>query len=259
MQKYAFFFDFDGTLYSHSTKSVPQSAQEALCKLQADGHTIIIATGRGPNSMELIQRELACSCDTMILLNGQLVFHKGRKIFEQFVPQSTLREFLGKAREYGFAYGGYCVNGEVVDHMNKRVAAVWNDFHNPIPAVLERFEEKYPLYQGHLYITREESDVLNEYLNDYVMNWSHEYLVNLISKEAGKSRGIRWLLERYGIPKEHSFAFGDGYNDKDMLQFVAHGIAMGNALDDLKQVAEHVTDSVDEDGIANALSLYNVI
>ncbi|MBN2982763.1 MULTISPECIES: HAD family hydrolase [Cohnella] len=259
MRKNLFFFDFDDTLYSHALKSVPESAREALRELQARGHETVIATGRGPESMEFIRRELALPCETIIFLNGQVIFRNETKIFERFISLPSLNRIMEMAKKHRFAYGGYCAYGEIVDHVNERVAAVWRDFACPLPAVRERFEESYSLYQGHLYVTKEEAEGMREHLADYLMNWSHEYLANLISREAGKSRGIRWILEQTGIPKERSFAFGDGFNDVDMLLSAGHGIAMGNASEELKRAAEFVTYAAHEDGIRHALARYRFI
>jgi hydroxymethylpyrimidine pyrophosphatase-like HAD family hydrolase len=83
--------------------------------------------------------------------------------------------------------------------------------------------------------------------------------MNLISKETGKSKGIEWLMERFGVELENTYAFGDGFNDVDMLTNVGHGIAMGNASPELQRVAEYVTDPPEEDGILRALEHYRIL
>lgn len=259
MEKKMVIFDFDDTLYSHAVQRIPQSAEEAVRQLHDAGHLLVIATGRGPESIEFIRRQLPVPFDTMILLNGQLVYHKGEKVAESFVQLPSMTRIIEKARVSGIAYGGYSTQGEVVDHMNQRVAAVWEDFGAPLPTVMKSFEQQYPLYQGHLYMTRDEAERLGNDLDDYVLNWSHEYMLNLIVKAAGKSQGIRTVMERFGISREHTYAFGDGFNDEDMLEYVAHGVAMGNATERLKQVADLVTGTADQDGIAQALAYYKLI
>ena len=66
---------------------------------------------------------------------------------------------------------------------------------------------------------------------------------------AGKGIGIEKVLKYYGIEKSQSMAFGDGNNDIEMLKAVGNGIAMGNASDDLKAVADEICGDVSEDGI----------
>ena len=127
------------------------------------------------------------------------------------------------------------------------------------PTTKAHFELDTPLYQGHLYITQDEVSLFEPYLDDYITNWSDPCLVNLIPKEAGKSQAVRWCMERYGYAKEDTFAFGDAFNDKDMLLTVGHGIAMGNGDRSIKDIAEFVTKSVDENGIEWALKHYQLL
>ena len=60
---------------------------------------------------------------------------------------------------------------------------------------------------------------------------------------------VQKILDYYGLQKEEAIAFGDGSNDIDMLMTVGTGIAMGNALDIVKDVADDVCKSVEEDGV----------
>ena len=71
-----------------------------------------------------------------------------------------------------------------------------------------------------------------------------------------KGTGVQYMYERLGIPKENTYAFGDGINDIEMFELVGHGIAMGNAIDELKAVAEAVTDDVTDNGVAHYFEKY---
>ena len=71
-----------------------------------------------------------------------------------------------------------------------------------------------------------------------------------------KGTACEYLYKKLGIEYENTYAFGDGINDVEMLQLVQHGIAMGNAIDELKKVASEITDTVDHDGIAKTFEKY---
>ena len=71
-----------------------------------------------------------------------------------------------------------------------------------------------------------------------------------------KGTACDYLYKKLGIEKENSYAFGDGINDKEMLELVGNGIAMGNGLEEIKKIADDVTDTVDNDGIAKAFKKY---
>ena len=72
-------------------------------------------------------------------------------------------------------------------------------------------------------------------------------------KGGSKAEGIKKLIEKLGFKMENVYAFGDGLNDIEMLQTVGTGIAMGNALDIVKEYADLVTTNVEDDGIVNGL------
>ena len=74
-----------------------------------------------------------------------------------------------------------------------------------------------------------------------------------------KATGIRKVCEMLDIPNENTFAFGDSANDLEMLAYVAHSIAMGNGTEEVKNTAEYVTRSVDEDGILSALEHFGLL
>ena len=80
----------------------------------------------------------------------------------------------------------------------------------------------------------------------------HPDFVDLIPADGGKDRGIQRFLDHYGWSKEQTISFGDGGNDVDMLRFTGIGVAMGNAVDALKKVADYVTAPIGEDGIYKA-------
>ena len=82
---------------------------------------------------------------------------------------------------------------------------------------------------------------------------------DVIRDRVNKGGAINKILEVLQIPKDNAIAFGDGMNDKEMLQTVGEGFAMGNAHPDLYQYAKHKTTSVTESGISNGLKSLNLI
>ena len=83
--------------------------------------------------------------------------------------------------------------------------------------------------------------------------------MDLTTKAGGKEKGIRALCEAMGISVEETIAFGDGANDRKMLEMAGIGVAMGNALEEVKQSADYITDTVEEDGLAKALHHFCLI
>ncbi len=253
------FFDFDDTLYSHRAKCVSPAVQAALSRLHCYPQVLAVASGRGRESEKFIREALGFTPDYLILMNGQLILQDKKLVYENFAEAAPMKEIMDRAERLGYACGGYYAGGILVNEMTGRVEKVWRDFQATPPTVIPRFQNRYPLYQGHLYITKEEAAPFLDCMENYVVNWSHPYLVNLIPKEAGKSQAIRWLLDTLKIDRDRSYAFGDGFNDLDMLLAVGHGIAMGNGSDSLKAAAQYITSPVDDRGVLDALEHYELI
>ena len=92
------------------------------------------------------------------------------------------------------------------------------------------------------------------------------YDLYIMSRDGGtpaqgctKQQGIDEMIRHFGISLDETMSFGDGGNDIPMIQHAAIGVAMGNALDSVKAVADYITDTVDNDGVAKALRHYGVI
>ncbi len=81
----------------------------------------------------------------------------------------------------------------------------------------------------------------------------HPAFTDITAKGADKGEGIKAMAEYCGFDAQNTIAFGDGGNDASMIKAAGIGIAMGNALESLKQEADYTTTSVDDDGILNAL------
>ena len=70
---------------------------------------------------------------------------------------------------------------------------------------------------------------------------------------------MKAILEHYGYTKEECMAFGDGGNDKTMLEYAGIGVAMGNAVDEVKEIADYITLSANDDGVYAALKHFDLI
>ena len=93
------------------------------------------------------------------------------------------------------------------------------------------------LYQGKLNVFKSQSSYLE-----------------LMHLQASKTKAIQFLMNQYGILREEVIAIGDNYNDKEMIEYAGVGVAMGNAPEEIKMVADYVTDTNNNDGVAKALA-----
>ena len=117
--------------------------------------------------------------------------------------------------------------------------------------VSDDFEDKVKdeVYQVMLACCPEEYAAILENVNQAKIATWWDKAVDIIPANGGKGMGIVAMLEYYGLDKSEALAFGDGNNDIEMLEIVGTGVAMGNASDDLKAVADDICGDVAEDGI----------
>lgn len=99
---------------------------------------------------------------------------------------------------------------------------------------------------------------MNALPNCTAMRW-YPTFADVIAKGVDKGVGIDSFCKHFGFSLEETMAFGDGGNDVEMLRHAGIGVAMGNAREEVKQAADYVTDSVDDDGIETALLHFGLI
>lgn len=92
---------------------------------------------------------------------------------------------------------------------------------------------------------------------DYIRIDDTQY--EILLKDHDKGTGLTYVADHLNISTDDCYAFGDSNNDISMFKAAGHGIAMGNACDELKAIAEYVTDSVNDDGIYHAFKHYHLI
>ncbi len=253
----AAFFDIDGTLLSHETKSVPVSTREALKKLQAKGIQCVVATGRHICQFEHLPVN-DIPFDGYITLNGQICLDKDRKLL-----YGTPVEGRAKERILQMFYDNEQAvllveeEGLYLNLVNDRVRYVQDCISSPVAEVKPYTGRD--IFMGITYIKPEEEYLLADLQEDCtITRWNRE-AVDIIVKGSGKDESIRRYLENQGIRREECIAFGDGLNDMGMLRFAGIGVAMGNGETEVKAIADFVTTGVDEDGIEKALKHFGLI
>lgn len=254
----AAFFDVDGTLYSHKTLQVPPSTRDAIAQLQSKGILCIIATGRHPTELAALPLE-EIGFDAYLLMNGQMMQDKDRNMIFSVPLSGKVKDALVKQFE-DHTYPSLLLEEKDIylNFANDRVMEAQAHFNLPTPKICPTYTGN-EVYQFCLYIREDEESFLADIADDCVITRWHNYGIDLLAKGGGKMVGIQRYLDTIGIKPEEIIAFGDGHNDAEMLRYAGIGVAMGNAEDDTKAVADFVTADIDDDGIARALKHFNLI
>ena len=126
-----------------------------------------------------------------------------------------------------------------------------------VPEVAKYHDQ--PFYQCTAFIDEQKTHQLARELTNCVITRWNPYGVDIISKQGGKDKGIQAMLAYFGMNAQETMSFGDGQNDKEMLQYTKIGVAMQEADPVAKKAADFVTKSAKDDGIVYALKHYGIL
>lgn len=255
----AIFFDIDGTLLSHTTNSVPLSTIKALHALQEKGILLFMATGRHKN--EIAQLPVATlPMEGYVTINGQYCYNHHEVIYDHPIVQEDIIALLDYMHHVHFPCLFVEEKDIYINYYNERVVDAQNAIHSPLPPLGDIYLAKdHKVYQLDPFIEEDEEEGLLKQLPHVLATRWHGDAMDLISADGGKHKGILKVLEHYHLTLDEAMAFGDGENDEEMLKCVGTSVAMGNAIEPVKDLCDHVTDDIDHDGIFKALQHYHLL
>ena len=258
----ALFFDIDGTLVSFATHQIPESTVSALEKAKARGAKVFISTGRPVCLIDNIG-QIEHLVDGFVTINGAHCFVGDRELCCKAVPPDDVRAVTDFANEHRLACifvgekGTAILNDQPIVHrifvhdLNVRNL----DFDRPVDDLTARER----IMQLSFFLSAEQERQLMPRLGGCVSGRWHPEFTDLTTSGADKGSGMLLVAHAMGIDPSRTIAFGDGGNDLSIIEKAAVGVAMGNASDELKAAADHVTADVDHDGISRALTHLGVI
>ena len=254
----AVFFDIDGTLVSFKNHTVPESARRAIARLREQGVKVFIATGRLMKHVAIVND---IEVDGYITVNGgYCITSAGEVIFESAFPRATVERVIDLSEQYGFDLNVMTHEDMYVSSMGERVQKIASMINiMPTVADVRAIAATQPVVQMCPYVSRELEQEIMPLLPDCVGSRWIETFMDLNVRGVDKSLGIQQVMNYYGLTMAEAMAFGDGGNDLPMVRDAAVGVAMDNACDELKAVADYITSSVDEDGVSRALEHFGLI
>lgn len=257
------FFDIDGTIYSYE-KGIPKDTAKAIELLKANGHIPVICTGRTkcmiyPDFINLGFDNIIAGAGTYCEINGKELYYKkledaeARRVIDGFLEYGFFP--LAEGKEY--IYVGTDTSNLI--HTNVQFMDV---HYEKIPNSIKTVEEKHieiSKVSGGFQNDSDMKTISEKFKNDYSIINHNNMLLEFVPKGYNKAVGIDRLIKEIGIPKEDTYAFGDSFNDIDMLNYVEYGCLMGNGDQELKNKVEYKTDRFDEGGIYNGLKKFELI
>lgn len=241
------FFDIDGTLIDMNRKAISEKTLETLKRLKENHIIICIATGRTPVSLPRIP---GVEFDVFLTFNGSYCFSKLEDIYRNPIPHEDVLRIVRNAASIGRPVSVATVDRLAANGRDQDLVDYYS-FAKLEVEVADDFEEvlEEDIYQVMLGCCASEYEKLLDGVNHARIAAWWDRAVDVIPSDGGKGKGIEKILEYFHLDRQEAIAFGDGNNDIEMLQAVGLGVAMENASDELKRIADDVCGHVAEDGV----------
>ena len=238
--------DLDGT-FLREDKTVSDYTRAVFARCREAGIKIAYATGRGGSAERVAPPGLF---DGKIIMNGAVARIDDEIVYSRLIPHETARPFLMTCHERGINitseitgmhYSNFVVSDfwpeithfQIVDFARHEIDAEKIYTLNPSP------ENKYIIEQS-----------LPDGLHSVMSSDGLGDFLQIMHKDASKSKAVMELAKIWGIDKSKVVAFGNDFNDVDMLAHAGIGVAVANAFDDVKSAANYICDTNDNDGVA---------
>lgn len=254
------FLDIDGTILKPD-HTVPDSTKDAIFQVKQRGIQVFLATGRPLHEVKDLAEELGIH--SYIGYNGAYAVHEGHTIIDKPMDGKIIRRFIDIAKTNSH---------EMVLYTSEK-----NYFTSLGRPIIEKFIQTFQLKQNERFHPSVENRILGVTLIDLngqkpglydidadlhfspVNVIGVEQSLDVIRKSINKGIAVKKMLQHLDIPNNAAIAFGDGMNDKEMLEEVGKGFAMGNSHPDLFACAKHRTSDVSDSGIFNGLQQLGLV
>ncbi|HEY4109481.1 Cof-type HAD-IIB family hydrolase [Puia sp.] len=263
----AVFLDMDGTLL-RSDHSVSEETVQTIKTLTDKGIAVILVSARPINAVLPTFRRIGLPAgNPVISLNGSYIVENGEPIFQAMIDLEMTARITEEVKPFKATIAYYLQR-----EWYSEVKDAWTDHEQkimdvplgvaPIGSLVKEWDERkigpnkmmvmsepdnIALIQRHL------RGLYNGQLNIYPSKATY---LEVMDCHGSKSNAVKFVSKRLGIDRAEIVAMGDNYNDIEMIQYAGVGVAMGNAPDDIKALADHVTDTNNNDGVRKAMEKF---
>jgi Cof subfamily protein (haloacid dehalogenase superfamily) len=249
--------DVDGTLLNDQHEVSPFTL-DILHKVRDQGCGIILASGRGPQNGLPVMEEMGLE-GWMITHNGALtVDSQTKEVINRFpITLDQIWPIVEYARKHNIHFDICTDFDQYVENLPDHVSGMYRQF-GIKPIRIERFEGwensivKFTLFGSEDQLDRAFEEIAPRFSGLNVIRSSIEF-IDIFHRQASKGNALREACETYGISKGDVIAFGNYFNDLDMIEYAGTGIAMDNSPEEVKRAADQIAPSNNEDGVARTL------
>lgn len=250
--------DIDGTL-TNSQKEISARTKDAIEGAMERGHIVMLASGRPTAGMRRYENELELKRYGGYLLSfngGRIINCATEKVvFQRTLPSDVIPKIYDYAMSHNLGIITYQDDSIIMGSKGDQYIDIESRINampvKPVSNFLEYvdFDVNKCLLTGDPKIAEVCVDELQEMFPDLSIMRSEPFFIEVMPKGIDKAQSLDRMLESLGLHRENTVCCGDGYNDISMIEYAGVGVAMGNAQDAVKKVADFITLSNDEDGL----------
>lgn len=259
--------DMDGTVLGEDHR-MTEGNKKALKEAEKNGVKVVFATGRFHDSAKE-HIDFLENIMPIISSNGSIIKHPitNEVLYSNFIDREVSIEIVEILEKHNVKYQAYTdeiilQKYETEDEMRMMKEFIEKTFSDKTEIsfkkdLREDIRNSNVLKFNIMEIDR--PDLIDkvrvdlELVKNIEVTSSWKDNLEVMSEGSHKGNAVEYLCELLDIDREHIIAFGDNYNDLSMIEFAGTGVAMGNAEDDVKKIANHITDSNGNDGVAKAI------
>lgn len=258
--------DIDGTL-TNSKKEITPRTRYALLEAQNQGKKVVLASGRHPIGIEPIARDLMLDKNGgyIMAFNGGKIINcaTNQIIVSKIFPNEYLSDIVSVLKESNITINTYNDNSIISDNKVNDYTYVERDILKINMVVVDDFVSAVKFDINKILLAGE-PDEIDKYKEILAMRYdglldvykSAPYFLEIMPFGVTKGSMLPLLLDKLGVNRDELIAFGDNYNDMTMIGYAGFGVAMGNAEEDVKKIANYICESNDEDGVAKTMAKY---
>lgn len=258
--------DIDGTL-TNSKKEITEATRQAIWQIMEKGHRVILASGRPAPGMKRYEEELELAKKGGYLLsfNGGRIIDctNGEVVYQRLLPKEIISLLYEYAKKHEAGLLSYEADTILSAFAPDAYVEIESRINNMPVRVVENFAEYIDFDMNKCLMTAppEQAAVyekeLQELLKDVASVYRSEpFFIEIMPKNVDKAASLDQMLPLIGMSREQTVCCGDGFNDLPMIRYAAVGVAMGNAQPVVKEAADYITGTNDEDGLVEVIEKF---
>ncbi|KQH84547.1 HAD family hydrolase [Vibrio furnissii] len=258
--------DMDGTLLN-SQKQISPRTKLAIAEAREQGIQVVLASGRPIDGMrsKLEELNIQSNDDYVLYYNGSMVANvgTGEIIYQQILDGRSAKMVARLANEMGVNTHAFSqIHGLITPKISQftEVEAQINGL-TITEMDFELLEDDHPIIKAMIVaepelLTRTIESLPAELHEQYTIVQSAPFFLEFLNTKSNKGVGVKAIADHLNIPASQVICMGDAENDHHMLNYAGLGIAMANAMEETKRIADYITLSNDEDGVAVAIEKF---